>query len=433
MKKYISVSLIATLILTLAILPAAASTEVYAENDFESQDIPVATAPESGADTCAEIKFSDVIPSEWYAEYVQCAYEHGLMGGTSENMFNPNGTLTVSEAVAIACRLHKTYDETETKFQPSTPWYQAYVEYALKNEILVDGHNYDFEAPIERVDFALMICNALPEEALTQINEIWENDIPDLSTGVPYEDAVSALRSAGVLTPDNAMQMLFLSAFFADEVILTLDESKYETKCYYAVYNLYQAGVMTGNDAYGTFAPHTNISRSSVAAIISRVVEPSMRQHITLKPKPVSLVPVDRLANKSSLHRFTSASELKQAYEVAKEIVEPLANLNRKAQLCGIALMTRIISENEVTYSMSAKHYNDPYGFFVLHTASCAGSTRATGLCLNMLGIPYEHVHEGEMNSHQWARVNVDGTYWICDAYGLYCGPEPAPYEHPNG
>ena len=48
-----------------------------------------------------------------------------------------------------------------------------------------------------------------------------------------------------------------------------------------------------------------------------------------------------------------------------------------------------------------------------------------------MLGIPYEHVNENQW-SHQWCRVPMpDGSYWICDAYGLYCGPEPAPYQHP--
>ena len=75
-------------------------------------------------------------------------------------------------------------------------------------------------------------------------------------------------------------------------------------------------------------------------------------------------------------------------------------------------------------------HYNDPYGYFVLGSASCAGCTRATGLCLNVLGISYEHVNENQY-SHQWCRVPVGDTYWICDAYGLYCGPEPAPCQHP--
>lgn len=88
------------------------------------------------------------------------------------------------------------------------------------------------------------------------------------------------------------------------------------------------------------------------------------------------------------------------------------------------------MADSGMVYSMSSPHYNDPYGYFILHTASCAGCTRATGLCLNILGIPYEHVNENQY-SHQWCRVNVNGTYWICDAYGLYCGPEPAPYTHP--
>lgn len=68
---------------------------------------------------------------------------------------------------------------------------------------------------------------------------------------------------------------------------------------------------------------------------------------------------------------------------------------------------------------------------FVLRTASCAGCARATALCLDILGIPYEHVNENQY-SHQWCRVPMeDGSYWICDAFGLYCGPEPEPYQHP--
>ena len=86
--------------------------------------------------------------------------------------------------------------------------------------------------------------------------------------------------------------------------------------------------------------------------------------------------------------------------------------------------------DSGMTYSTDTPHYNDPYGYFVLGVASCAGCARATGLCLNILGIHYEHVNENQWG-HQWCRVNIDGTYWICDAYGLYCGPEPGPYAHP--
>lgn len=141
-------------------------------------------------------------------------------------------------------------------------------------------------------------------------------------------------------------------------------------------------------------------------------------------------VPVNQLANLSSLKKKQTDAEFNQAYAAAWETVEPLVGLSREDQLMGIAIALRYRFESNMMYSMSSSHYSDPYGYFILGSASCAGCARATGLCLNILGIPYEHVNENQY-SHQWCRVNIDGTYWICDAYGLYCGPEPAPYMHP--
>ena len=136
------------------------------------------------------------------------------------------------------------------------------------------------------------------------------------------------------------------------------------------------------------------------------------------------------LANLKSLQKKATDEQLAQAYDAALEIVRPLASLPREEQLEGIKNALRTRFESGMDYSTSAEHYNDPYGYLVLGAASCAGCTRTTGLCLNILGIPYEHVNEDKW-SHQWCRVNIDGTYWICDAYGLYAGPEPAPYTHP--
>lgn len=141
-------------------------------------------------------------------------------------------------------------------------------------------------------------------------------------------------------------------------------------------------------------------------------------------------VPMAQFANLSSLRKKATDEELAQAYNAALAVVAPLADLSTEEQLLGIARSLRAMVDNGMAYSMTAPHYNDPYGYFILNTASCAGCARATGLCLNILGIPYEHVNENQY-SHQWCRVCIDGTYWICDAYGLYCGPEPAPYTHP--
>ena len=143
------------------------------------------------------------------------------------------------------------------------------------------------------------------------------------------------------------------------------------------------------------------------------------------------LISIKNLANKKSLKKNCTDAEFQAAYDVAAQIVTPLVGLSREEQLYGIASALRSMYDNgQVGYSTEAAHYNDPYGYLVLGVASCAGCARTTGLCLNMLGISYEHVNENQW-THQWCRVEINGTYWICDAYGLYVGPEPGPYMHP--
>ena len=128
--------------------------------------------------------------------------------------------------------------------------------------------------------------------------------------------------------------------------------------------------------------------------------------------------------------KYMSEKEFDKAYKAALEIVKPLEGMSRPDQLYNIARYLRWYYDTQMTYSMKSKHYNDPYGYLILKQASCAGCARTTGLCLNILGISYEHVNESKY-SHQWCRVKVGSEYWICDAYGLYVGPEPGVRKHP--
>ena len=114
------------------------------------------------------------------------------------------------------------------------------------------------------------------------------------------------------------------------------------------------------------------------------------------------------------------------------ELSAPLVGLSREEQMKKIALELREFFDARMEYSTTAPHFLDAYGYLVLKKASCQGAAAATGLCLNMLGFDYEHVNHNKW-THQWCRVNYNGTYWIVDPYGLYCGPEPAPYKHPIG
>lgn len=191
-----------------------------------------------------------------------------------------------------------------------------------------------------------------------------------------------------------------------------------------ALLNHYLAyGMAEGRFPSATAQPGESVDSVVLAASVAETPEQTLQASF-------SPVPIDQLANLSSLRKRMTDEEFALAYQAALNLVTPYVGLPLEEQIYGITVSIRALFDSGMGYSMSTPHYNDPYGYFILGTASCAGCTRATGLCLNILGIPYEHVNENQY-SHQWCRINVNGVYWISDAYGLYCGPEPAPYQHP--
>jgi hypothetical protein len=107
----------------------------------------------------------------------------------------------------------------------------------------------------------------------------------------------------------------------------------------------------------------------------------------------------------------------------------PYAALSREKQIEAVAkkLYDEYMKEGKITYSDKAAHYNDVYGFFVNRVSSCAGATRAVGLCLNILGIEYQHINENKWD-HQWCRVKVGEKDWLCDVFFPRYGPEDNPY-----
>ena len=183
-------------------------------------------------------QFTDVPAGEWYAANVQSAYELGLMEGSSATTFNPSGNLTIAEALVLACRLHSTYVGDGATFTGSGgAWYQPYVDYAVETAILSPGTYSDYTATATRAQFASILAAALPAEALTAINSV--TALPDVAADAAYAPAVLSL---------------------------------------------YNAGVLTGSDAAGSFKPDTTIQRSEVATIVTRMADPSLRKTFTLTP-----------------------------------------------------------------------------------------------------------------------------------------------------
>lgn len=217
-------------VLCLASLPTPALAAESLDNFKKIEDYPAG-------------KFTDVAGGNWYTGSVQTAYELGLVKGSSATAFSPDGSITVGSALALACRLHSIYATGGAHFEQGTPWYAVYVDYAVKNGIVTQNQFSDYNANATRRQFAAILAKALPETALTEKNTVPDNTIPDVAAG---------------------------SANAAE------------------IYRLYRAGVLTGSDKYGTFAPETTIDRASVAAIVSRMAQPALRQQVKLEPAPVA-------------------------------------------------------------------------------------------------------------------------------------------------
>lgn len=179
-------------------------------------------------------QFSDVSDGAWYASEVKSAYELGLMNGIGGGLFDPEGTVTVAEAVTMAARAASVYAGEEI-LPRDGEWYQPYVAYALQKGFVSEGAFDSFDRPAKRYEVASLFENAMPAGYYVAQNEV--KAIPDADASLPY--------AADLLT-------------------------------------LYRAGVVMGSDAFGNFRPEDNVSRAEAAAIVNRVALPANRLKKTL-------------------------------------------------------------------------------------------------------------------------------------------------------
>ena len=132
MKRFCTVLLMLMMSLSLAVSAAAASL-----NNFTKQN------------TYVPGQFTDVDSSAWYAEYLQEAYEYGLIVGYSSTSMGPERNMTIAEAIVLATRLHSTYYANDYIYSgeysfSGGAWYDVYIQYAINNHIISNGDFSDY-------------------------------------------------------------------------------------------------------------------------------------------------------------------------------------------------------------------------------------------------------------------------------------------------
>jgi len=181
--------------------------------------------------------FTDVSDSAWYYNDVKSAYELSLISGMGAGIFAPDSTMTVAQGITLAARMNAAYNNIKIPEQTGT-WYDVYVTYAKEKGILSDGQFDSLDRAIKRQEMASLFAKALPASYYNAINAVTK--VPDVMVSASY---------------------------------------------YKDVFLLYNAGIIMGSDAYGTFNPEANIKRSEVSAIINRVAIPTNRLKKTLALK----------------------------------------------------------------------------------------------------------------------------------------------------
>ena len=174
--------------------------------------------------------YADVAAGTWYADSVRVCYEIGLMVGTDTG-FAPEQVLTVGEVAAIAARMNEAITGERIpmatpKPGETLPWYFSYVTYL--EDLGIDVPDPTRQAT--RQEFVALLSAVVPEDMLSPINAI--TTLPDST------DA--------------------------------------------AVLRFYNAGILSGINSTGTFAPDKTLTRAECAAMVARVAREELRMRFTL-------------------------------------------------------------------------------------------------------------------------------------------------------
>lgn len=230
MKRVISL-LLALALAALLLTPALA-------------DEPLSLLP--AVNDYAAANYADVPADSWYAAAAQVCYETGLITGTQAG-FEPERVLSVAEAAAVAARLREgLVGDAIPAAQEGAAWYQGCEDYLLQAAqasgsslygVIPWGDPEGFAAPATRYNFLVLLSLAVEEHR----------------SSLPAINAITSLPDAG----EDSVALFF-----------------------------YNAGVLTGKDAYGTFDSQGTLSRAECAAMAARVVRPDLRLQFTLETPP---------------------------------------------------------------------------------------------------------------------------------------------------
>lgn len=292
------------------------------------------------------VTFSDVPADAWYAPYVDVCVEAGLMQGVGEGRFAPEKTLSWQECAMLALRLHHMGQGGDGVFDPAPAEWNYYTLRTQADDLLVsqgyldsDGQGMD----LHWIPLGSHITSGLGFDLETEDDKAWGQEMDRQSVtltvnGVVYSGTFKLYDQHLFfsLSEDEYKDEYgyYYDIPLDDPMALWVGETWYRDGWYYAQQNelgqgrlifssdarwafasrmaevtdlpaindisanaipdlesqlgpadtleLYRAGVLTGVDGQGTFAPWSTMTRAEAAAICARILKPELRVRFTL-------------------------------------------------------------------------------------------------------------------------------------------------------
>lgn len=215
-----------------------------------------ALAKENSADNFVRGKtyasqFSDLPEDHTFYENVAALYEYGLSVGQADGTYGLTAPMTVGQAVIFAGRIRSLYRTGDPEAGPAAftaaaiglkdaqRVYAPYLWYLQAEGVLDKALDEQLADVATRAQMAHVLANLLPETVLPPVND-----------------------------------SLITQAYASRRRITDVTEY---TPYYDDILKLYRCGISVGSDETGSFLPDSPITRGAAAAMLTRMVDPSLR------------------------------------------------------------------------------------------------------------------------------------------------------------
>lgn len=197
-------------------------------------------------------RFTDVSGDEWYAPYITALYEYGLTEGRGDGGYAPMAEVTLGELAAFTARVRAAHEGLSIPTAAEGEmWYAPYLTFLREST---------------DADVALL---ARPD---------------DVATRAEMAGLLSVALPEGTLSEPNAD--LVADAYASGDYITDVTEyTPYQRE----ILRMYRQGLLNGTDARGSFCPAQSVNRAEIAALLTRMLDESLRLTLTWTLYPAAV------------------------------------------------------------------------------------------------------------------------------------------------